>query len=212
MTVTKWKFLCSVRFGLALQLVLLPLATPEYASSHDQRSAQTANAFERREIQRPVADFALTNQAARPFKFSSLRGKVALVAFAYTTCPDLCPLVTAAMRQVQDGLKPEERSATYFLTITTDPEIDTPVVLAAYAKRHGVNLTNWSFLTGEQAALERVWKNFGVVVRRQARGLIDHTMLTAVVDHQGTVRIVYLGSAPNAETMRRDIRELIQAR
>ncbi len=93
------------------------------------------------------------------------------MAFAYTTCPDVCPLITAALRQVQSGLTAEERKKAFLLTITTDPEIDSPKVLAGYAKRYGAELANWSFLTGDQAALQKVWKNFGVGVKRKAPGL-----------------------------------------
>jgi len=85
-----------------------------------------------------------------------------VVAFAYTTCVDVCPLITAALRQIQIALTPEERTEVQLLTITTDPEIDSPKVLRAYAKRYGAEFENWAFLTGDPAVLAQVWKNFGV--------------------------------------------------
>ena len=194
----------------ALPLLVAMLAVPTCASSHDQSAVSKVKGFERRELRIPVENFALTDQVSRRFEFEALRGKVAVVTFAYTTCPDVCPLVTAAMRQAQESLSDEERRATYFVTITTDPEIDTPPVMAAYARRHGVDLVNWAFLTGDEAALKKVWKNFGVGVRRKARGLIDHTTLTAVVDRGGTMRIAYIGTSPDAKTIRQDVRKLWQ--
>jgi hypothetical protein len=102
-----------------------------------------------------------------------------VVAFAYTTCVDVCPLITAALRQVQGKLSVDERKTSYLLTVTTDPDIDSPKVLAGYAKRYGAELDAWSFLTGSETALKSVWKNFGVGVKRKGRGLVDHTPLTA---------------------------------
>jgi len=57
---------------------------------------------------------------------------------------------------------PKERTEVQLLTITTDPEIDSPKVLRAYAKRYGAEFENWAFLTGDPAVLAQVWKNFGV--------------------------------------------------
>jgi protein SCO1/2 len=192
------------RFVLVVQTVLFAIAVPWLALSHDENAAQKAKGAERREVRIPIDDFTLTDQAGRPFKFQSLRGRVAVVAFAYTTCPDVCPLITAAMRQVQDKLKREERALTYLVTVTTDPEIDTPQVMAAYAKRYGVDPANWAFLTGDEAALKKVWKNFGVGVKRKARGLIDHTTLTAIVDRNGTMRVAYIGTSPDAKVILKD--------
>jgi protein SCO1/2 len=160
---------------------------------------------ERREVYIPISDFTLLDQISREFQFSKLTGRVVVVAFAYTTCPDICPLITAALRRVQSGLTPDERTKVYLLTITTDPEIDSPKVLAGYGKRYGADFTNWSFLSGDQAALQKVWKNFGVGVKRKARGLVDHTPLTAVVDRQGKMRVAYLGPAPDAKVVLKDV-------
>jgi len=157
----------------------------------------------------PINEFVLVDQNSREFQFSTLTGRVVVVAFAYTTCPDVCPLITAALRRVQIGLTPDERKRVFLLTITTDPEIDSPKVLAGYGKRYGADSSNWYFLTGDQAALEIVWKNFGVGVKRRARGLVDHTPLTAVVDRQGKLRVAYVGPAPDAKMVLQDIRALL---
>jgi protein SCO1/2 len=189
-------------------VLVASFVVPTLVWSHDETAAEKAKVAERREVRIPIEDFTLTDQGARPFRFRSLRGKVAIVAFAYTTCPDVCPLLTAAMRQMQDGLTKHERASTYLLTVTTDPEIDTPKVMAAYAKRYGVDLANWAFLTGDDAALKKVWKNFGVGVKRKARGLIDHTTLTAIVDRNGAMRIAYIGASPDPKAILQDVRKL----
>ena len=203
------EFFNSLRFVLPLYAMLFASTAPSLAWSHDQNATQKAKGAERREVRIPIEDFTLTDQTSRSFKSQSLRGKVAIIAFAYTTCPDVCPLITAAMRQTQEGLTKDERASTYFVTITTDPEIDTPQVMAAYAKRYGVDPANWAFLTGDEAVLKKIWKNFGVGVQRKARGLIDHTTLTAVVDRSGTMRIAYIGTSPDPKAVLQDVRKLL---
>lgn len=157
-----------------------------------------------------IKNFALTDQRGNPFEFEKLKGKVVVVGFGYTTCPDVCPLITAAMRSVQDGLAPAEKSTVYFLTITTDPEIDSPQVLAAYAKRYAVDLNNWSFLTGKEGELRGVWQSFGVKVQRKARGLVDHTALTVLVDQSGVMKFAYHGTAPEPLSILSDLRSLLK--
>lgn len=166
---------------------------------------------QRREVKIPIDDFTLTDQNGNSFQFKSLRGKVAVVAFAYTTCPDICPLITATLRQVQSNLTTNERQNVQLLTVTTDPEIDSPKVLAAYAKRYGAELDNWSFLTGDENSLRKVWRNFGVGVKRLRRGLVDHTPLTSVVDPSGVLRIAFIGPSPDVKLVLKDIRTLSAA-
>jgi protein SCO1/2 len=157
----------------------------------------------------PIRNFSLTDQSGRVFDLKSTGGKIILVDFAYTTCPDVCPLMTAALRTVQTSLNATERKTVYLLTITTDPEIDTPKVLAAYAKRYRADLSHWAFLTGDESSLATVWSNFGVKVSRKARGLVDHTALTAVIDQSKVMRFAYHGAAPDPQIILEDIRSLL---
>jgi len=173
--------------------------------------------LQQRPVQRRVAkiaidDFVLIDHSGGRFQFAKLSGKIVVVAFAYTTCPDVCPLLTASMRDVQTSLTPDERKNVQLISITTDPEIDSPKVLAAYAKRFNAEAATWSFLTGDEVALKKVWKNFGVGVKRKARGLVDHTPLIGIVDQNRVLRFVYIGPLPVARPMLNDIRSLLANR
>ena len=187
---------------------LLILGLHAVSTGAVQHDAQHGNPAQRSEVRIPIGQFSLTDQSGRRFEMASIKGKIVLVDFAYTTCPDVCPLMTAALRIVQTNLSATEGRTVYLLTITTDPEIDTPKVLAAYAKRYHVDLTNWAFLTGDPSSLAEVWKRFGVRVVRRARGLVDHTPLTAVIDQSGDMRFAYHGAAPDPKIILRDIRSL----
>jgi protein SCO1 len=205
----------NVSLRLGTTLVFLPFlfwAPFKYAFSHEPVALGNSREAQRREVRIPIRDFRLIDQNGRPFGFSSVRGKVVVLAFAYTTCLDVCPLTTAAMRQVQTELNQTDAGSVYFLTITTDPEVDNAGVLAAYAKRYGVDFSNWVFLTGQEAVLKGVWQNFGVTVARKARGLIDHTSLTAVIDRTGRMRFAYSGASPDPRIVIRDARSLLGRR
>ena len=197
-----WGF-CAI--GLALLLSSTSLAGAASAP-------HSVTLVERRQVNLPIDDFTLTDQAGNSFQFKTLRGKVVVVAFAYTTCADVCPLITAALRQVQSKLSVDERKASYLLTVTTDPEIDSPKVLAGYAKRYGAELDGWSFLTGSETALKSVWKNFGTGVKHKGRGLVDHTPLTAIVDRHGVLRFAFISPSPDVAVVLKDIRSLLTER
>jgi protein SCO1/2 len=181
------------------------------AVAHHPALTSKARKAVRRQMNIPVPDFSLTDQTGRHFRFQKLRGKLIVLTFVYTTCPDACPLITSSLQRVQTELSTNERKSVFLLSITTDPEIDKPQVLKSYAERYGIDFSNWSFLTGEEKELSSVWKAFGVKVERKARGLVDHTTLTALVDEKGGMRFVYHGSSPDSGVILQDLRALLNS-
>jgi protein SCO1/2 len=101
-----------------------------------------------------VPDFALTERSGRRVTLADLRGKVWIANFFYTECPDTCPLQSAHMARLQDELapKPDVR----LVSISVDPEHDTPEVLAEYAARFEADPERWLFLTGPRDAIYRL--------------------------------------------------------
>jgi protein SCO1/2 len=199
---------------LAVTALAVGYAFPAFQQAAAHHSTQNLGSKEnvRRVVRIPVPDSSLTDHNGNAFRFGGLMGKVVLVTFIYTTCPDLCPLITTAMQSVRKDLDTWERDGLFFLSITTDPEVDTPPVLKSYGERHGVDFSRWSFLTEDSTKVAPVWKAFGVKVDRKARGLVDHTLLTALVDKKGVVRFVYHGAVPDPGTITRDLRSLLSAR
>lgn len=179
------------------------------ASGHDWRPTTLAKGAQRRQLRVPIPDFTLTDHTGRPFHSKALRGKVVLLGFIYTSCPDVCPLITSSMRTVQRSLDGSDRKSVHFLSITTDPEIDSPEILKSYGQRYEVDFSNWAFLTGDLKALEPVWKAFGVKVARKARGLVNHTALTALIDAGGVMRFAYHGNFPDHKSVLGDLRSLL---
>jgi protein SCO1/2 len=153
--------------------------------------------------------FVLVNQDGKSFDSKTLHGKVVVVNFIFTTCTDVCPLFTAHFAQLQRSLKNGKAGELFFVSITTDPEVDSPQVLKSYAQRYGADLQNWAFLTGTEAQMKQVWKGFGVRVIRRGRGLVQHTSLTTVIDREGIRRFNYFGEKWQLKDLQQDIAGLL---
>ena len=155
-------------------------------------------------------DFILLNQDGTRFESAKLRGKVVVIDFIYTTCTDVCPLFTANFAQLQRTLNKEHAGDVFFISITTDPEVDSPKVLKAYAQRYGADFTNWAFLTGTEEQLKAVWKGLDIRVIRKGRGLVQHTSLTTILDRQGLRRFNHFGEKWQTKDVLSDISALFE--
>ena len=154
--------------------------------------------------------FVLLNQEGNRFDSTTLRGKVVVLNFIFTTCTDVCPLFTANFAQLQRTLKNEHAGNVFLVSITTDPEVDSPKVLKSYAQRYGADFQNWAFLTGSESQLKQVWKGFDVRVIKKGRGLVQHTSLTTVIDRQGTRRFNFFGEKWPLKDLLRDTSALLE--
>jgi protein SCO1 len=160
----------------------------------------------------PAPLFELTTQDGRRLSLTGLRGKVVAVTFVYTSCADACPLLTAKMAGLQGELGKDFGPKIFFISITVDPEHDTPEVLARYAQAHGADLTGWTFLTGTPDEIRSVTRQYGIYYQKQPAGDIDHTFLTSVIDQHGTLRVQYMGVRFDPDELRRDLQSLLRER
>ncbi len=101
-----------------------------------------------------IADFMLTNQNGRVVSLGDLRGRVWVADIIFTRCAGPCPKMTRQMKELQDALPPESEAR--LVTLTTDPDFDTPPVLKAYAERFGADPSRWMFLTGAKPEIARL--------------------------------------------------------
>jgi protein SCO1/2 len=193
-----------MRAAAVLAIVMLVAATP--AQGHE------AGESARLPTIGPAPDFALVSQDGTEVTLQDFRGKVRAIAFIYTLCPDVCPLLTDKMAQVRDDLGPAFGKEIAFLSITVDPEHDTPEVLKGYAAAFGADVAGWSFLTGSPADVRDVARRYGVAVSTVENGQVDHTLLTTLVDRQGLMRVQYLGFRFDPEEFRQDLLSLLDER
>jgi protein SCO1/2 len=152
----------------------------------------------------------LISQDGAPVALADLRGKVVAVTFIYTSCTDTCPMLTALMARVQDQLGQDFGERIAFVSITVDPDRDTPEVLKQYADTFGADLKGWAFLTGAPAAVRDVTHRYGVFAAKTANGDVDHTFLTSIVDRNGVLRVQYLGVRFDPDEFRRDLLNLVK--
>lgn len=138
--------------------------------------------------------FRLTNHLAQPVTLDTLKGKVWLADIIFTRCPGPCAQMTARMRELQDALPAEARVR--LVTLTTDPEFDTPEVLGRYAKRFGAAPERWDFLTGPKPdvltlaaeGLKLTALDKDPAARESANDLFIHSTIAVLVDSRGRLR------------------------
>jgi len=157
----------------------------------------------------PAAAFTLTAQDERRLSLTDLRGKAVVLTFIYTTCVDTCPLLTAKMAALQARLGADFARRVFFVSITVDPERDTPAVLKGYGAAHGARFDGWAFLTGTPAEIREVAKRYGIFYKKTARGDIDHTFLTSVIDPRGLLRVQYIGVRFEPTELLNDVRSVL---
>ena len=154
--------------------------------------------------------FALITQDGARLSLDDLRGKVVAVTFIYASCADTCPILTAKMAMLQTRLGADFGQRVFFVSITVDPERDTPRALKHYAHGHGADLRGWVFLTGAPAEIREVAKRYGIYYKKSPRGDVDHTFLTSLVDSSGMLRVQYLGVRFDPDEMLRDLQSLVR--
>ena len=153
--------------------------------------------------------FALTSQGGKPVTLADLHGKIVAVTFIYTRCPDICPMLTQKMVDVQEALGAEFGNEVAFVSISLDPEHDTPEILKDYAQFWGAKLDGWAFLTGSSEAVRDVTRRYGVFFAKKEDGSVDHTQLTSLIDADGQMRVQYLGARFDPEEFRHDLMSLV---
>ena len=137
-------------------------------------------------------DFALTTQDAETLHLADLKGKVVLVSFIFTTCNGTCPATTSRMERVQEALKAGGLDGRVrLLSISLDPERDTPKALQAYAQLYDADAANWTFLTGSPGDVKKVLARWGMWVKPTANGQLDHPSRIFLLDVKGRIREVY---------------------
>jgi protein SCO1/2 len=168
----------------------------------DSATARPARALLR--VGDPLPDFAMTTQEGCPLRLSDLRGRVVVLTFIYTRCPlpDYCPLTDrkfarlAALVRPAPGLSDRVR----LLSISIDPEHDTPEVLARHAASKGAVPPLWTFAVATHAELGKIAGPLGLAYGPAADQVI-HTLSTAIVAPDGTLARLESGNGWSPEDM-----------
>lgn len=168
------------------------------------------------EIGDPLPDAALIDQQDRRRSLSEWTGTPTLITFIYTRCPlpNFCPLMDRnfATIQRQVAADPALSGRVRLISVSFDPDYDTPVVLAAHAATLGADPAVWTFLTGDRVTVDRLAARLGVGVVRGAdpSGEITHTLRTALVGADGRLARLYAGNGWTPAEVLADLRDALR--
>jgi protein SCO1/2 len=139
----------------------------------------------------PAPNFTLKNQFGQPISLKQYRGKAVLLTFVYVHCPDVCPLISAALRTTLDKLGPEAKKVAV-VEISVDPVGDTVPAVTKYLSERGV-LHKFQYLVGTRKQLAPVWAKYHIqqVPDEKLHRLIGHTGIVFGIDATGKVRTYY---------------------
>lgn len=160
-----------------------------------------------------VPDFALVNQNNEPIRTAQYKGKALLLTFIYTRCPipEYCTLMSNNFSQVDKELqkRPELYEKTRLLSISIDPDYDTPAVLRSYGASHtgrfgDETFSHWAFATGTTEQVKEVAQFFGLQYYPEKDQII-HGLRTVIIAPDGRVHKVYRGNEWKPEEVLRDI-------
>ena len=147
-----------------------------------------------------VPQFQLTNQDGRLFGSTQLKGKIWIADFIFTMCPGPCPMISSRMSELQKPLKDTD---IHLVSVSVDPEHDTPKILRGYAEKLQAQPQRWDFLTGSKEAIYNLSRNgfkLAIADGSTETGTPVHSTRMILVDRRGEIRGYYDALAPDAIT------------
>jgi|GEM_PF-1283161 Uncharacterized protein SCO1/SenC/PrrC, involved in biogenesis of respiratory and photosynthetic systems len=163
-------------------------------------------------IKRVPEGFSFVDENGRRVKIlEDHKGKILVIGYIYTHCPDVCPMITQNMKKIYDLVG--KNKDVVFLSVTLDPMRDKPDVLREYKDVHEINAGNWKFLTGDEGEIEKFLKYMGIVWEKYDAGntyFLAHTDRIHLVDKNGYVVGYLQGSTVDPKEVANFLRELLR--
>ena len=158
------------------------------------------------EIGDALPDYPLTNHLGQAFHTGDFKGRVLVISLIFTRCPlpDFCPRMSLHLGRTRQLLKadPAVPANWHLLSVSFDPEFDTPSVLAAHARQLGADPADWTFATGALIEVDDLTERFGMYFARESGGVtFNHNLRTIVIDPAGRVHQVLIGNSWSPEDL-----------
>tara|TARA_Y100001960_G_C14780553_1_gene886403 strand:- start:3769 stop:4353 length:585 start_codon:yes stop_codon:yes gene_type:complete len=154
-----------------------------------------------------IPDFEFVNSEGETINLTSLKGKVWVADFIFTTCNMACPIMTGNMNIIHKKYK--QNDDVRLVSISVYPEYDTPEVLTKYAAQYNADTNRWYFLTGEEGTVQEVIKD-GFKIG-DYEDIIFHSEKFALVDRSGMIRAYYNGmKTEDMKKLKKDINSLLK--
>lgn len=171
---------------------------PPTNASIETRGVQRIRDVQPLAVGDPLPEYNFTNQFGEPLSTAQFTGQAQAITFLFTRCPfpTFCPRMANQFAEAQQKLLALANAPTnwHLLTISFDPEFDTPPVLKAYAQSHHYDPKHWSFATGELIDITAIGDQFGLTFWHDGSGSITHNLRTVVIDAAGRVQKIFEGN------------------
>jgi protein SCO1/2 len=156
-----------------------------------------------------LPEYHFTNQLGQAVSTTQFKSQALAITFLFTRCPfpNFCPLMANNFADVQKKLLATPHTPTnwHLLTISFDPEYDTPAVLRRYAEAHGAEPAHSTFATGSLVEITAIGEQFGLAFWREQAGIINHNLRTVVIDASGRVQKIFTGNEWQPEDLAAEI-------
>lgn len=160
-----------------------------------------------------IPDFSYFNHDSIKVSNSTFKGKIWIADFFFTTCPTICPVMTRNLKELHDRTL-DLKDQLQFLSFSVNPDFDQPKVLKRYRSHYGIQSDHWDFLTGDEAETHQLGiEHFQIFAGRdeEAEGGFAHSGAFTLVDKEGYVRGVYLGTdKKQVQQLEVDLRKLLK--
>jgi len=201
----------STRLRIARRTILLAVAVGIAALMVLQKRGSRTQALP---VYGTVPEFSLIAEDGRTMALDDLRGRIFVVDFIFTRCAGTCPMMSRQMQVLQKEFA--DLTDIRLVSVTVDPEYDTPEVLRTYAHQYGASPDTWIFLTGEKSSIHRLaQQGFRLGVSDEggtAAEPIIHSTKFVLVDRQGRIRGYYDGTEEESvKDLVKDIKVLVEA-
>jgi len=176
-----------------------------------QAASSSGSQVQQIEIGQQVPDFGLVDQNGHPFRLKDWRGKAVVLTFIYTRCPlpNYCPLMSRNFASLQERFGKDCPGKVQLLTISFDPQYDTPTLLKQYARVFQKDDKDWTFATGSAEQVNYVTGLFGLI-REPSNGFINHDLRTALISPDGRLVHVWRSNVWTPYEVERMIKETLQ--
>ncbi|MCG7379997.1 SCO family protein [Paenibacillus sp. ACRSA] len=165
---------------------------------------------------REIQSFSMENVDGNTVSLEDTQGKVRLFYFYFTSCPDVCPITTFTLSQVQDLLKEDDTfgNDASFVSISFDPEVDTKEKIKEFADRFHADYNGWYFLRGDMEETKKFAReSFQILIEGETIDDFAHMNLIGLVDRNNQLRKIYSAGATNdvdPAVIAEDIRNLMK--
>lgn len=152
-----------------------------------------------------IGQTGLVDQDGKSVSLEFFAGQVLVLNFVFTRCASACPTQMKALQTVSLGLSQKIRSQVQFVSMSVDPNYDSPRILKEYAASMGLNSQAWTFLTGSQAAVDSFLEKAGVSREASTEGISGHDLAVFLINRQGDLVQKYRGSSVDVKRLANEI-------